>query len=85
MTGLWFSPGTLVSFTNKTARHDIAEIFLKMTLNPLITLPLLQRKSDLIKRVVYHEGGHFIVFYMILLNINEIVSKLEMKFVHTTI
>jgi hypothetical protein len=23
--GLWFSPGTLVSFTNKTDSHDIAE------------------------------------------------------------
>jgi hypothetical protein len=25
----WFSPGTLVSSTNKTDRHDIAEILLK--------------------------------------------------------
>ena len=25
----WFSPGTPASSTNKTARHDIAEIFLK--------------------------------------------------------
>ena len=27
-TGRWFSPGTLVSFTNKTDHHDIAEILL---------------------------------------------------------
>jgi hypothetical protein len=28
-TGRWFSPGTLVSSTNKTDRHDITEILLK--------------------------------------------------------
>ena len=27
VTGRWFSPGTLVSFTNKTDCHNIAEIF----------------------------------------------------------
>jgi hypothetical protein len=26
VTGLWFSPGTLVSSTNKTDSHDITEI-----------------------------------------------------------
>ena len=29
-TGLWFSPCTSVSFTNKTDRHDITEILLKV-------------------------------------------------------
>jgi hypothetical protein len=29
----WFSPGPPVSSTNKTDRHDIAEILLKMALN----------------------------------------------------
>jgi hypothetical protein len=29
--GQWFSPGPLVSSTNKTDRHDIAEILLKVT------------------------------------------------------
>jgi hypothetical protein len=28
--GLWFSPGTPISSTNKTDRHDIAEILLKV-------------------------------------------------------
>ena len=32
-TGWWFSPGSLVSSTNKTDRHDIAEILLKVVLN----------------------------------------------------
>jgi hypothetical protein len=33
MTGRWFSPGTPVSSFNKTDRHDIAEILLKVVLN----------------------------------------------------
>jgi hypothetical protein len=32
-TGQWFSPDTLVSSTNKTDRHDITEILLKMAFN----------------------------------------------------
>jgi hypothetical protein len=31
--GQWFSPGTPVSSTNKTDRHDITEILLKVALN----------------------------------------------------
>jgi hypothetical protein len=30
--GQWFSPGTPVSSTTKTGRHDIAEILLKVVL-----------------------------------------------------
>ena len=33
--GRWFSLGTLVSSTNKTDRHDIAEILLKVGLNTI--------------------------------------------------
>ena len=32
-TGRWFSPGTPVSFTNKTDYHEITEILLKVALN----------------------------------------------------
>ena len=32
-TGWWFSPGTPVSSTNKTDRHDITEILLKVALS----------------------------------------------------
>ena len=39
VTGLYFSPDTLVSSTKKTDRHDIAEILLKVALNT-ITLTL---------------------------------------------
>jgi len=39
MTGMWFSPGTPVSFTNETVRHDIAEILLKVALDTHDTNP----------------------------------------------
>jgi hypothetical protein len=35
VTGRWFSPGTRVSSTNKTDRHDITEILLKVALNTI--------------------------------------------------
>ena len=34
-TGWWFSPGTPVSSTNRTDRHDITEILLKVALNTI--------------------------------------------------
>ena len=34
-TGQWFSPGTPVSSTNKTDRHNIDEILLKVVLNTI--------------------------------------------------
>ena len=39
VTGLWFSPGTLVSSTTKTDCNDITEILLKVSLS---TIPLAQ-------------------------------------------
>jgi hypothetical protein len=38
VTGQWFSPGTPVSTTNKTDRHDVTEIFLKVALNTITTV-----------------------------------------------
>jgi len=38
-TGLWFSPGTPVSSNNKTDRHDITEILLKVALSTLTHYP----------------------------------------------
>ena len=38
-TGQWISMGTPVSTTNKTDRHDITEILLKMTLKKTINQP----------------------------------------------
>jgi hypothetical protein len=37
--GLWFSPGTLISSTNRTDHHNKTEILLKVALNT-VTLPL---------------------------------------------
>jgi len=45
--GRYFSPGTPVSSTNETNRHDITEILLKMSLNTktlTLTLKLLNTK-----------------------------------------
>ena len=40
-TGWWFSPGMPVSSTNKTDRHDLTEILLKVALNTVaLTLTL---------------------------------------------
>ena len=36
--GPWFSPGTPVSSTSETDRHEIAEIFLKVALNTITEL-----------------------------------------------
>jgi hypothetical protein len=43
VAGWWFSPDTPVSSTNKTDRHDITEILLKVAVNT-ITFTLLWRQ-----------------------------------------
>ena len=40
LTGRWFSPGNLVSSTNKIGSHDITEILLKVALNIITLTPL---------------------------------------------
>jgi hypothetical protein len=44
VAGLWFSPGTPVSSTNKTDQHDITEILLKVALNTLTITHTSQTK-----------------------------------------
>ena len=39
MTRWWFSPGTAVSSANKTDRHDISEILLKVAFNSITHTP----------------------------------------------
>ena len=36
----WFSPGTPFSSTNKTDRHDITEILLKVAINIITPYPI---------------------------------------------
>ena len=44
----WFSPGTPVSFTNKTDRHDITEILLKVASNTTtLTLINYLKQNDI--------------------------------------
>ena len=46
--GRWFSLGPTVSSTNKTERHDITEIFLKVALN---TIKQTNKQTNNIKQV----------------------------------
>jgi len=46
MTGRWLSPGTPVLSTNKTDRHDMAEILLKVVLNTLNTIKQNVKKKS---------------------------------------
>jgi hypothetical protein len=46
--GRWFSPGTSVSSTNKTDRHDITEIVLKVALNTITLIPNPCSCSDML-------------------------------------
>ena len=46
----WFSPGTLVSSTNKTDCHDITEILLKVALNTI--KPTIYLKQNEFQNVI---------------------------------
>jgi hypothetical protein len=72
-TGWWFSPGPPVSSTNKTDRHDITEIMLKMALNTIkqIIKKVLFREHRCIKIQLYIEKSQGVavrviceIFYM---------------------
>ena len=49
----WFSPGPSVSSTNKTDRHDITEILLKMALNTI------KQTNKSLARIFLHFHHHF--------------------------
>ena len=53
IAGQWFSPGPPVSSTNKTDRHDITEISLKVALNT-ITLTLALYISYVLIHIYYY-------------------------------
>ena len=50
MTGRWFSPGPPVFSTNKTDRHDITEILLKVALN---TIKQIMAVTVLVKPIIF--------------------------------
>ena len=47
-TGRWFCPGTPVSSTNKTDRHGITEILLKVALNTIALILTLTLFKDIL-------------------------------------
>jgi hypothetical protein len=56
----WFSLGTSISFTNKTDRHDIAEILLKVALNT-ITLTLLLTDIVCLYKCDYYKSKSYVL------------------------
>ena len=63
MAGQWFSPGTPVSSTNKTDRHDITEILLKVVLNTI----------TLVNVVVLYQGHPFTQIFLHTLTLNNFI------------
>jgi hypothetical protein len=61
VTGRWFSPGTPVSSTNKTDRHDIIEILLNVALNT--TTLTINETLTLTNKTVWSKDESNIVFY----------------------
>jgi hypothetical protein len=69
--GRWFSPGTPVSSTTKTGRHEIAEILLKVALNKknpkkinLITLSLIHNNATYLVYPEYRSGVTLSIRYV---------------------
>ena len=58
-TGRWFFPAFPVSFTNKTDRHDITEILLKVALNPLN-----QTKPNVLYFSVFRLVNYYCFFWL---------------------
>ena len=54
VAGRWFSPGTLPSSINKTDRHDIIEILLKVALNTITISITLNTVESTIENLLSH-------------------------------
>jgi hypothetical protein len=64
--GRWFSPGTPVSSTTKTGRHDIAQIWLKVALNTKKLNQIINHLQDSIHYTVKSSVIHlFLEFYIL--------------------
>jgi len=50
----WFYPGTPVSSTNKTDRHDIIELLLKMTLNTITLFVTAFLLNLILQKIILH-------------------------------
>ena len=79
VTGRWFSLSTLVSSTNKTVRHDITEILLKVAVNT-ITLTLKTKWNFPLPCTTDPKNWHnAIVFLHSLMQCTEIIKKEHRK------
>jgi energy-converting hydrogenase Eha subunit E len=71
--GWWFSPGTLISSTNKSDRHDITEILLKIALNTIsIALLCIETTFSILKHLMT---------LTCFVNINVVQSLILLRFV----
>jgi hypothetical protein len=55
----WFSLGTPVSSSNKTDRHDITKILLKVTLNTIALAYSNYSESELLKQINMYKWYNF--------------------------
>jgi hypothetical protein len=62
VTGRWFSPGPPVSSTNKTDRHNIAEILLKVALNYDFPHPEIPLFYPTIPVLIFRQGWYISLF-----------------------
>jgi hypothetical protein len=72
VTRRWFSPGTSVSSTNKTDRHDTTEILLKVALNT-INQDGWQKLTNVVKE------QNYVIFVL------NIKNKGQIKFINQTL
>ena len=61
MTRRWFFPGIAVFITNKTDRHDIAEILLKMALN---TITYFFKQNRMLINMYKHALSMMVVLHL---------------------
>jgi hypothetical protein len=75
-TGQWFSPCTPVSFSNKTDRHDITEILLKVALNTINQTKPINSVKMSSQINMYLFGILKLLFLLILIN-NSLCRRLR--------
>ena len=74
VAGRWFSPGPPVYSTNKTDRHDLTEILLKVALN------IIQQTSN-----PYNDHNIYRLFYITILSTTCIVQCQDTCYVHNQV
>ena len=74
-TGRWFSPGTQVSSTNKTDRHDIIEILLKVALSNQYIKLTIRKMIDILHHSLI--TCEFLSLQSNIANFIDVVDQLE--------